>query len=91
MRWLMMALALLLAGCGETTPTVVATLVAPSECYTARDTSKKGQKAKDPRWIPLPEKAISRSELARNYRANKNNFRELERLRDICDFGLRGA
>lgn len=81
---------LLLTGCGAgQQPLVVGALVAPPECYVSHDETKRQRR--DPRWIPLPDKDVTRSEGARNHDANRSRYGELERLRAICDAGLRGA
>jgi hypothetical protein len=80
----------LLAGCGaDQEPLVIALSTAPPECYVSHDETKR--QSKDPRWIPLPDKDVTRSEGARNHDANRSRYGELERLRAICDAGLRGA
>jgi hypothetical protein len=83
-----MALVLFLAGCGKDAPVLIGLNVAPPECYLSHD--EKERQKRDPRWQPLPDEDVTRSKAARNYRTNKDRFRELERLRDICDAGLRG-
>jgi hypothetical protein len=88
----MIGVGLLLAGC-EKQPFVVATLAGvPAECYVSHDANDETARQKnDPRWIPLPEADVTRSKAAWTVRKNKDSFLEMERLRAICDAGLRGA
>lgn len=84
---------LLLAGC-EKQPFVVASLTGvPAECYVSHDTSEEtARQKKDPRWTPVPVKGgTKRSQAAWAIRTNRDAFGEMERLRAICDAGLRGA
>ena len=72
------SVALALAGCsGEITPQLALTQVYPAEC-----------KAKPERWQPLPDKAVTQSELARNYAENKERFRRQAAKRRVCAAGL---
>jgi hypothetical protein len=77
---------MLLGGCSannDVAPmvTVVAkadTPPVPAECFTA-----------DPSWQNLPDADVKQSELARNYAANKRNYRRVVGNRSICRAGLK--
>ena len=73
---------LLLAGCAADSqqPSVSLSGVLPAECVQ-----------RDPRWQPLPERDVTRSELARNYAANKAHYRALLRARAVCRAGATAA
>lgn len=92
LRGMLVGVGLLLAGC-EKQPFVVATIAGvPAECYTSHDASAEtARQKKDPRWVPLPKGDVARSKAAWTIRQNKDNYGEMERLRAICDAGLRGA
>lgn len=80
MKWLwIVSMALALAGCsgGDLAPQIALTQVYPAEC-----------KARTERWVPLPDKAVTQSELARNYAENKERFRRQAAKRRICAAGL---
>lgn len=84
--------ALLVTGCGSDKPVVIALTEAPPECYVSHDANPEtARQKKDPRWVPFPDDDVRRAKAARTISKNKSNYGELERLRAICDAGLRGA
>lgn len=82
--WLL-ALVLVLAGCGTTPAPVVVTVAPepyrpaiPPECRTADD----------PRWRDLPAGDADQEDGARNYRANKATASALRGRRRVCEVAL---
>lgn len=74
-----------LGGCSKPEPvvhvvTVNAAKELPEEC-----------EATDPAWINLPDGEARRSTVARNYRANKDQYDRLLGARQICRSAVRAA
>lgn len=91
MKWIGLSFcALALAGCTGSAAEVPTSWLAVIEAEAATpppppaECSPKG----DPKWIDLPERDVLRDEAARNARANKDRFREIEGRRRICAVGL---
>lgn len=70
--------ALALAGC-KSEPAPAPYVPPPPRIYAPECSS-----TSDPVWLNLPDRDVSLSEAARNYRENKSRYRALERLRAAC-------
>jgi len=84
-RLMLLALVLVLAGCGAEPPPVVVTVAPepyrpaiPPECRTVED----------PHWRDLPLGDADQEDGARNYRTNKGTVRDLRGLRKVCEAAL---
>lgn len=82
MKRLIILATVALAGCGGNGVPVVmtslATTQAPGECTSS-----------DPRWTPLPNSDVTRSQAARNYQTNKQAFNSMRSKRAVCRAGLK--
>lgn len=78
-RALQIVTALALSGCAKDPPQVVMVeperqvLDLPAECTVS-----------DPFWVKLPDKDVSQAEAARNYSANKLQYRKILNRRSVC-------
>lgn len=77
---ILVATCLLLAGCAADQPVPYLGIGMPAECTAA-----------DPSWVDLPDRDVTRSELARNYATNKERFRSVTRNRRICRAGIEAS
>lgn len=82
MKRLIVLATVALAGCGGDGVPIVMTSLAgtPTECTS-----------RDPRWTPLPDTDVTRSQAARNYQTNKEAFNAMRYRRAICRAGIKAA
>lgn len=79
MKWLAVALALVLPGCAMSPGPVAVTseklrpIRVPAECTSS-----------DPAWAELPDKDVRQSELARLWRTNRWRYRSIVAMRRVC-------
>lgn len=77
------AIAILVAACSKEPPEVVLVSAAPAVPVIAAEC-----RSPDPAWVDLPDADVRRSEVARNYRLNKDRYRSLLARRGICRASL---